>query len=180
MVLDAEGTNLLLLSKLALDFGLFATEEPNERPQALWKDSVVRSNLNEFFINAAFSEAEKAAIQVTEVDNSAAQGFAPWKNSSDITMDQIFLLSYQEVLRYLPNENDRKCEPCSLLKAIASVPESGYVWWWLRSPGSTAEYATCVLDNGMLSSGVNVNRGCGYRPALWVDASVISLPIIDK
>jgi len=45
--------------------------------------------------------------------------------------------------------------------------------WWLRSPGTNSDYASCVYgDEGRIDgTGYNIREACGVRPALKLDLS---------
>ena len=65
-----------------------------------YADSNIRAWLNDSFYKAAFSDIEKAIIETTLVDNSAASaGYSQSANASANTNDKIFLLSYKEIGR---------------------------------------------------------------------------------
>jgi hypothetical protein len=85
------------------------------------------------------------------------------------TVDQVFLLSYDEALLYLPTDSDR----------IASETEytmkhghDGYLCdWWLRSPGMDTWYADVISMYGEIFAdrgGIPVNTGVdvAVRPAI--------------
>ena len=68
------------------------------------------------------------------------------------TLDEIFILSIDEINQYLPNESDRAAEE----------------WWWLRSRGSIYT-AALVSDIGIVNDyGRRVDNSYGVRPALWI------------
>ncbi len=100
MVLDFDSANhkVLLLSRYGLDAKPYNTEYGD----ITWANCTLRTWLNGDFISNAFSAEERAAILVTEVDCSAAQGYGRWNTSGGSnTQDQIFLLSFGEANRYL-------------------------------------------------------------------------------
>lgn len=95
------------------------------------------------------------------------------------TQDKIFLLSLDEVNKYLPNENQRAIKVTQYaIKQGAWVCDSddcredyGNGFWWLRSPGHDQDDATFVLRNDSISgSGDYVDDDdCAVRPALYIN-----------
>ena len=92
--------------------------------------------------------------------------------------DKLFLLSANEVEKYLPDEKSRICK-CRWDDASCH--------WWLRSPGcdtSLTDLVAFVEDNGSLRKGgcfVQRNDTVAVRPALHVNTSYLqSLMRTDK
>lgn len=79
--------------------------------------------------------------------------------------DNLFLLSIEEVEKYLPEEKDR----IAFLEPIKYGKDISY-WWWLRSPNCDYDdSAYYVYYNGCIYSGGGVNStNYGVRPACWV------------
>jgi hypothetical protein len=75
------------------------------------------------------------------------------------TDDWIFLLSLDEIRELSTTHTERivtyKGEAC---------------WWWLRSPGGSAELAVGISETGGIhANGYEVNNlDGGIRPALWL------------
>lgn len=79
--------------------------------------------------------------------------------------DKLFLLSLEEVNEYLPTEKSRMCNY-----------NGEYVWWWLRTPGSFANIATYVYNNGCinyLGSSV-ILHSIAVRPALHLNLAYLN------
>ena len=75
-VLETQGDKALLLSRYLLDMKWFNLVYDG----ASWEESSVRSWLNGEFLRAASNAEERAAILLTDVDNSDAQGCAECKD----------------------------------------------------------------------------------------------------
>lgn len=182
IVLEVKDGKALVISRYGLD-----TKKYNKSSAFLnWNASTLRRWLNNEFRDAAFNSEEQAAIPVTQVDNSAAQGYSGWDTEGgdgDSTQDQIFLLSYAEANRYFgvtPEDKDNikaRVEPTAYaISQRATInynnkTESGADAgrWWLRSPGSKICRAASVRTDGSLFD-VDVDVGGGsVRPALWLD-----------
>ena len=185
IVLDVKGDQALLLSK----YGLDALQYHNHYMAITWEDCSMRSWLNHEFLDAAFTEEEKAAILMTEVDNSRSQCFSEWKTESgNNTHDRVFALSYAEANKYLgvtPDDNKNvgaRVAPTAYATAhgawtnnkwqTAEGADAGR--WWLRSPGrhpyrAAHVYGAGSLRNTHVTSYSDHYGGDTVRPALWLD-----------
>lgn len=146
-----------------------------------WEHSLMRSLLNESFLEVAFTAAERNAIVTTEVDNSSAQGYPGYaQDAGNNTTDKVFLLSYQEAWTYFADNAARKCVPTGFAITRGAnfyngtnedylLDRSGCGWWWLRSPGIDTRYAMYVRYDGNRSSNRVDGTIIGLRPALWID-----------
>ena len=180
IVLEVKDGKALVISK----YGLDAVPYNSEETDVTWEACSLRNWLNSDFLNAAFTPEEQAAIPVTEVDNSASQGFSKYNTvGGNNTQDQVFLLSYAEVHRYFGvtlediNNTESRVQPSNYALKRGShtssrdKTESGAEagWWWLRSPGFSQNSAACVFTGGSLVD-INVHIGYGcVRPVLWID-----------
>ena len=132
LVLEAEEDKVFLLSKYCLETRIF-NQNPNHDP-CYWGKSKIRKWMNEDFVAAAFTEEEKALIQLTTVPNENPHGM---KGGGDDTLDLLYFLSRAECLYYMPEMEDRIAYPTR--HAIATGCEvnekNGACYWWLRTPG---------------------------------------------
>ena len=176
LVLDVQDNQALLLSRYGLDAKPYNTE----RAAVTWETCTLRGWLNGDFWNKAFTAQEWAAILTTTVDNSAS------RNGGNDTQDKIFLLSRAEAKVYLDTLNFSNSEDLNIRSMAAptawAVKQGAYAsdkyrtadnkaagWWWLRSPGSTQDWAAYVLSDGSLYFlSVNYGDGC-VRPAFWLN-----------
>ena len=180
IVLDVQDGKALLISL----YGLDAKPYYPELADVTWEDCSLRNWLNSDFLNAAFTPEEQAAIPVTEVDNSADQGFSEWHSiSGNNTQDQVFLLSCTEANRYfgvtVEDKNNLKAriQPTDYAVGNGAFASSNYMtesgadsgWWWFRSSGNNQFDAACVEYDGSLISGNVFNDFVCVRPALWID-----------
>src|SRR5574344_1889394 len=106
-----------------------------------YQESHIRSWLNDNFYNTAFSTEEKARIQTTTVDNSAAStGNSSNKYACANTSDKVFLLSYAEATSAtygLSTKTSRLLGPSAYAKAQGvNTNTNGFNYWWMRSPYS--------------------------------------------
>ena len=186
IVLDVQDGRSLLLSRYLLDVHPY--HEKNE--DITWQDCSLRKWLNEEFMQAAFTPAELMIISETTVDNSQRQGYKRYTDTKGgaNTTDRIFLLSYEEVVRYLGDISYGNCEKAraelteySLQKGIKigtpswrsiQAQDRGKNWyWWLRSPGFMQNAVAAVNADGSLESHEAVDNYTCVRPAIWVEIS---------
>lgn len=143
-VLDKQGSRLLL----------FATGSVSEmghirvnNPDVTWSGSLIRTFLNSSFYNSTFNEAERKLILNTNVSTNMGEG----------TVDKIFLLSRSEILKYIPNENNR-------------ATSTGF---WLRDNGDAKHYFMAVWQSGYRGGSINedgviASIETGVMPAMWI------------
>lgn len=179
LVLDVQGDKALLISR----YGLYrSTFNPRSNKQT-WATSGLRIWLNKTFYNEAFTSAEKDAILVTFVDDSISTcdpSKAP-KRLGDSTNDKVFLLSYTEMMEYLPTDYDRMCVPTK--KAVAegcNVSDRRYLdaeyktcWYWMRSPAYNNNILVVDWTGVIESCYMNHTYGV-VRPVIWVETYALN------
>lgn len=191
VVLDLDGDRILLLSKYILDSRVFQDNHPSRKMPSKavpikWADCTLRAWLNEDFIQTAFSVQAQELLCTTHLVTKKNQGISGGPD----TDDKVFLLSIQEVERYLSNAALRGAVKTEFAKKRSDVSREKLNWWWLRSPGLYADCPAIVLDNGKYKekftnpengySGETtwIGRGAWYdigvRPAVWIDLSTLS------
>ena len=174
-ILDIQKGKALLLSEYVLEKRVYHKDYVD----ITWENSTLRKYLNIEFYNK-FSSEEKAQIAETKVINNSNPWFGTYGCSN--TMDKIFLLSIEEVVRYFGYSN--KDHPNNLLggwglndnfntNRITKTFWGKNHSWWLRSPGLLSNTAALVDEHGYLFIlGRNVYianlGGAGVRPALWL------------
>lgn len=136
-VLEIQHGEMLLLSQSIINDKEYTAQNKSSD----WEKSDIRSWLNDDFYNNAFSEEEKKMIR-----NSTSLGI----NGSNNTEDNIFILSEDEILKYLPGKEER---------TTGST-------WWCRSGG---DVFYCILGDGTTVSYGIVTNAYGIRPAMWVE-----------
>ena len=110
IVLDVRDGKALLLTKYCLDAKAYHNYN-KEKVDITWEDCTLRAWLNGAFLESSFTEYEKKAILLTDVDNSDAQGNSDWdKTGGNDTQDYVFLLSHHEAFDvYFSSDEDRLC-----------------------------------------------------------------------
>jgi len=169
IVLAVDGDRALLLSK----YGLDAQKYNTYTKKITWCRCSLRFWLNYNFIKEAFVVEERELILSTTITNEKVSGYSESYGCDDTT-DQIFLLSYDEALEYLPEDADRVTEPTAYAVAQGAYEDedNGNCWWWLRSAGSDNTNACGVRTDGRISGygGREVSRATGcIRPAIWIN-----------
>ena len=105
---DAENNKALLISRYGLDAKPYNAEEAD----VTWETCSLRAWLDGEFFDAAFTDDEKWAILLTNVDNGGSQGNSQWStDGGNNTQDRIFLLSYAEAWKYFADDKARMCAP---------------------------------------------------------------------
>jgi len=166
LVLEKDGTKILVVSKYALDCKPYNTSYTD----VTWETCTLRKWLNNDFLGSAFSANEKAMIPTVTVSADKNPDYST--NPGNATQDQVFLLSITEVNKYFISDSARQCEPTDYAVANGAwESDSGNCWWWLRSPGYSQDGAADVGSVGDVDEyGYNVDGGNdAVRPALWID-----------
>lgn len=158
IVLGVKDNKALLISKYALDCQIYSDTVEN----ITWGDSLLRKWLNEDFYKAAFSSKDKGCIVSTSTGSEGENGKV---------IDNVFLLSIEEAELYFKSDAERACVSTEYAVARGATNESGFCFWWLRSPGKMEECAAFVFNLGYIFDyGRMANLGdCGVRPAVWVN-----------
>jgi len=178
-VLEIDGSKALIITEHAIAQRAFH----RAKKPFTWEHSNMRKYLNGRFFKQ-FSLAERARIIETKVTDRPN----PWYGNpcGNETQDKIFLLSYDEVVRYFGDsghlknrmgiefgvglpygdaisdeyDNARRCYDLN----------GAYAWWWLRSPGGNRTHTTAGSVGDVIhlcGDGVHRKDG-GVRPAMWI------------
>ena len=168
--LETQDSRVLILSQCVLEKMPY-----HDSGGTTWENCDLRRYLNNEFYNS-FAEKDRERILDTRNSNSSN----PWygTNSGNETIDKIFLLSLEEVVKYfgdsgqlnnrLPNgksyieDQYNSAREASDRKGISSH-------WWLRSPGHSSDYAAYISDGGLVYVIGNLGSNGGLRPALWLN-----------
>ena len=182
IVLDRDGSKLLLISKDALDSIPYQGRNMSQ-VFGSWKTSLVREWLNNTFLQEAFDKGESRLLvrTTTEEDSDTYKSVF----GSTFSTDSVFLLSKSEAQRYFPSNEARKCLPTRRAIDDGAYLSSigGTCYWWLRT---TVEYADQSLEGqpmeaitraAVVNTAGNVveighymsNIQYTVRPVIWVD-----------
>ena len=164
-VLTVEDGKALLLSKYALDSKPYYPEWE----KVSWETCLLRSWLNGWFYNTAFTENEQKQIILSELDNY--DYLYDTDRGGNATQDHVFLLSYTEGQKYYPKNESDLCEATEYAKAVgAGYRYGGKYEWWLRSQGRLDNFFMSGFDS---YSNETQNSSVMVRPAIWVPETLI-------
>lgn len=163
-VLTREGDRALLLSYYCLQTMPYHQRAASDFIP--WADCTLRVWLNNSFLSTAFTAAECAAIQTTTVSTPWMQEFNIWPGPD--AQDQVFILSYQEVERYLSSWAAWPTQWACQNGALVNNAKNGTTYWWLRSPNKPGKVSIINSSSHLWYSSVGDADGT-VRPAIWVD-----------
>lgn len=170
-VLDVQDGKALLLTEDIIEFRPYH----KSCTEITWADSDIRSYLNSDFITNSFTEEEQQKIVETAITTPDNEWFNV--EGGEDTMDKVFLLSIDEVVRYFGDSGQLENGNPDSEYFIDDEYNEGRIaynegvaeWWFLRSPGGEAGRAADMSDVGtIILYGDCTNAGHGTRPALWV------------
>ncbi len=155
-----EKDKALVLSKYCLDSQPFSTIITDDN----WEKSSLRKWLNVDFYDCAFSEENEKNSVILSVE-------------SETLNDKIFLLSEDEVYKYLPIDSDRVgfVTSYATMKGAQSNND-GSCWWWLRDSARTSLHTKVVLFDGKISDNGQLvtDDDNAVRPAMWINLESVS------
>ena len=167
-VLDSDETGILVVSLYGLDSEKYHPQETD----ISWSQCHVRQWLNTSFFSSAFSQEEQAQIRKTNVLAHKNPKYRSVNPGSD-TMDNVFLLSLEELQQYYSNSVDRLCVPTTYARMEGAYrnPKTDGGWWLLRTPGMDLSHVACVNSDGEIDAGSTRVNGINgmIRPAIWID-----------
>ncbi len=168
-VLDVKIGKALLISEKVLD----ARPYNIEKKDITWETCTLRKWLNEDFYNTAFSSSEQIKIDTTNVINN--DNPVCGTSGGNLTVDKIFLLSYEEADRYFTDYEKCTSKGTDFAKNnrlyVSDIEQYlGNSDWWLRSPGISQDSAGVVLMDGNYQGSRTVSKiTFGVRPAFWIN-----------
>lgn len=148
---DSAGLNRLLVCEMALDAQIYDISSND------YASSEIREWLNKDFYNTAFNSAEKEII------------LAMYSGESD----QVGLLSWNNVERYLPDYKTRTKKATDYTKCQGVYISNGYAPWLLNTkgdPGASMPKVCAVAGNGYLTETWDVYTVCGIVPVIKIEA----------
>lgn len=158
-VLEEKDGKALLVSKKIIDNKKF-NEEASE---TTWETSSIRKWLNGEFAASAFTREEQNIILTSAIPNMQALKSGEWqKTEAADTEDKVFLLSYNEYMKYLQLDEEMNPEVTKYANSRGNCYNI-----WLRSPGKnrkeTQFYCLGKTDSNPVTDSNAV------RPAVWIN-----------
>lgn len=173
LVLDVEDGKTLVISKYELDCKPY-----NEVDEGVtWETCTLRTWLNNYFYDTAFSDSDKNKVCLTNVVAEKNPNYDT--EAGNNTQDKVFVLSISEAEKYFSSDDERKCKPTQYainngawFNKDPSDSDYGNCWWWLRSPGYDLSITSGVGGDGDIEDYYNrndVEYNCNaVRPAMWI------------
>lgn len=165
----------VLLSKYVVD----CQQYNSAYDYTFWETSSARQWVNTSFYNEAFNSDEKQKIIEMTIANPRNTIYPSVEGGAN-TSDKVFLLSFDECIKYFENEIDGKNMKLATKATDYAISKGAYrhitdgvgngnTMFWLRSPGSTKMNACDISPVGYLNyAGNMVNLSQGIRPAIFV------------
>lgn len=132
-----------------------------------WDVCPVRKLLNDGFYKTAFTETEQNQIVLSTISNPKNK--KQRVDGGPDTEDRVFLLSMEEVEKYMATEESRKSAATEYAhKQHSARRDTGF--WQLRTPGKDGWGSVAVSDySGNYSALTGNHVGFSYlRPAMWI------------
>ena len=132
----------------------------------VWKNYSVRKMLNKGFYHTAFTEIEQKQIITTTLDNPKNK--AQRVDGGPETKDKVFLLSFDEVEKYMPTVLDKRATATEYAhNQYHAKRDIGF--WQLRTPGKDSWGSVAVSETGETFAMTGNHVGYSYlRPAIWI------------
>lgn len=172
IVLDEKDGYSLLLTKQIIDSKGWINQG---RDAITWADSDLKQWLAGEFFNTAFTAEEQAAVATFDVTQPQNPRYST--PAGEPTLDKVTLLSYQELVKYMPTDSERKVKPTAYAVSQGCYENGdGDAAWWLRSPGESAASPEYLASAGSFGARTHYNdeRIIGVRPAIWVKTTELT------
>ena len=164
-VIEKQDGNLLLLSVYALDAKKFS----GSSDEIYWKDSEIRTWLNDSFMREAFSDDNRSLILQSSIicDYYLEDEGASIQESGEV-FDNIFLLGLEDVMGYRLDDEILVCKTSEYVRKNGI--RTGICCWWLRSANMNRDHTSQIIRTDGSISDSSYTQLNGVRPALWVRA----------
>jgi hypothetical protein len=182
-VLAVDGNSALLLQNQVEEH----REYHSELKPVTWESCSLRTYLNTSYLFSLPHIVQFSVLVTYQINLPNTYGIrhheAFYTPGGGDTQDSIFLLSLEELFKYLgvdeillaQKEKDKEGDFWRIRdqyarKRIAWGISGGAVWWRLRSPGYDPRYAAYVGGDGSVSLGGRnvIDTSGGVRPAFWI------------
>lgn len=160
IVVEKQEDKILVVSKYSIGIGDFV----GAGWEITWDVSGAREHLNGQFLNTLLQAGDEKSLILPTLVSTPANPEYGTAGGADVT-DKVFLLSYEEVMKYFPNAQDRML--------TTEADKNTTVLWWLRSMGQDITHAVYVdaygnvLLEGFSTSPFSPTK-LHFRPAMWI------------
>ena len=141
-----------------------------ESGPSTWEDSEMRVWLNDSFFNTAFSRSEQRQIEPYAA-TADANPYYDTEQGSD-TLDYVWLLSAQEVQKYLPDKSGRHAQATVYAYSVYRFAYPDNVEWALRTAANLPQNHAIVNFSGSLFEIEGNYQSAAVRPAIKVRLDV--------
>ncbi len=167
LALAVENGRALVISR----FGLETKQFNGKKVKVSWDACSLRKWLNNDFFDQAFSAEDKDRIAEVSLNDPDVPDFG--KGDGNPVKDRIFLLSIDEVKRYMPEAASRICQPTPYARNNGAYadPDNGNSVWWLRTPGQIGNGSGAIIgyDGKVYPDGTAAFfDNSVVRPAFWM------------
>jgi len=162
------GTAAYLVSNLVLDCQPFDYDGTTSNNYA---QSTIRAWLNDTFYDTAFTEVEKALVNILSLDNGASSVNSGNANNylCGNTIDWVYLLNYSDLddTKLFPGAAFWKQKPTAYAKAQGiKVDSNSYSDWLTRSPHHSNSTTAWSVTSVAKREGVSTSACSGIVPAI--------------
>ncbi len=171
-VLEVQDGKALILREEVLEGQMKYHSESNVA--VTWETCSLREYLNGEFFDRTFNDDEKMQILDTSISNQANQWFDT--SGGNDTIDKIFVLSVEEVVKYFGDSGQFANRPDNAWVIDdqyndARLPAGRTLepFLWLRTPGSTEYYPAFIFFDGTIDFRNPLSAEGDVRPAMWVN-----------
>lgn len=172
IVLDKkDGYSLLMTRQIVESKGWMETGKGG----AAWAESDLRRWLDGAFYDTAFSPEEKKHMALFDAVQPQNPRYSTPAGKS--TIDPVSILSYQELIHFMPTNLERRTSPTDYAAAKGCYQNrDGDGAWWLRSPGPKADVPEHLASWGNLGARTHLidDATIGVRPVIWVESQYLS------
>ena len=159
IVVEKQEGKILVVSKYSVHKDWFR----DHGREITWDISDAREYLNGTFLNQKLQAGDEKSLILPTLVSTPANPQYGTEGGQDVT-DMVFLLSYEEVMRYFPNAQDRML--------TTEEDKTTTVTWWTRTMGDKMSTAVCVDNYGnIIYEGLDTGNFASnyhFRPAMWI------------
>ena len=165
-VLSVANDGIYIMSEKVLDIKQYNSSSTS----ITWADCTLRTWLNGYFYNFAFSSTEKKAVKLTHLINEDYAG----EDGGIDTYDRVWIPSLDDFRN--SDYSTRIVYGTAYSKGVVddkALPQN----WFLRSPGFLQDLVLEIDNDGYLYNGCSVSNWRGVRPAMKLNLNSSSYKV---